>query len=234
MRSSGVSRGNPGDVAVALRDLHPGFCEVTERLFGRSLSPQWLSPTRFAAVTLALDALVTQLDVERLRASLDAAREELDDDQILTVLEIVSVAGLHSVSMAAPIVLEECVSWSGAEVTLSPAAEASKEAFERSGPRPRPVDGMYGAILALDVDYFEAFRNWIDHPWKSGVLDHGSLHLVCIAIDVACTHLHEPGLRRHLQEAFKCDVTVHEALEVVQMASMEGLRTVFAGVHAGF
>jgi alkylhydroperoxidase/carboxymuconolactone decarboxylase family protein YurZ len=216
--------------AELLSGRDAGFREVTERLFGRNLRPQWLSETRFAAVTLALDSLTMQLDPQRLRERLKAALTVLDMDQALTVLQLVSVAGLHSVSTGAPILLEEFEKVAGPR-PLSESERRIKHAFESSGPRPRRMDPMYESILKLDADYFEAFRAWIDHPWKAGTLDHGTLHLVCIAIDIACTHLYESGFRRHVREAFACGVTAQEVLEVIQLASLEGLRTVFIGTE---
>lgn len=89
------------------------------------------------------------------------------------------------------------------------------------------MDAMYGSILERDPEYFEAFRAWIDHPWRSEALDHGTLHLVCIALDIACTHLYESGFRRHIREAFDLGVSVDEIFEVIELASVEGLRSVF-------
>ena len=216
-------------VAKRLADDDPQFYKASDRLFGRSAGPQWLSPVRFHAVRIALDALVTQLDVRRLKGTLREASPVLNRDQVLTILELVSVAGLHSVSSGAQIIVEEFEA-RDSEIPLSETAERVKARFESSGPRPRPVDGMYGAVLKLDDDYFEAFSSWINVPWNRASLDDGTRHLACIALDVACTHLYEPGTRRHVREAIACGVTKEEMLEVIQMASVTGLETVVRGM----
>ena len=217
------------DVTGRLADEDPQFHNASDRLFGRSAAPQWLSPARFHAVRVALDALVTQLDVSRLRGTLLEASAVLDRDQVLTILELVSVAGLHSVSSGAQIIVEEFEAAEG-EIVLQETAERVKARFESSGPRPRPVDAMYGAVLKLDHDYFDAFSSWINVPWNRASLDDGTLHLACIALDVACTHLYDPGTRRHVREAIACGVTKEEMLEVIQMASVTGLETVVRGM----
>ena len=210
-------------------DEDAAFYGASDRLFGRCAGPQWLSPLRFHAVRIALDAMVTQLDMNRLRATLREASDVLDRDQVLTIIELVSVVGLHSLSSGVPILVEE-VEALGGEIALSPAAEQAKQRFETSGPRPRPVDAMYGAILKLDHDYFDAFASWIDVPWNRTSLDDGTRHLVCVALDVACTHLYEPGTRRHVREALACGVTKEEMFEVMQLASVTGLETIVRGV----
>lgn len=226
-RATGRSAG----IADRIGELDPGFAELTERLFGRTLTPRHLTPVRHAAVILCLDALVTQLDPARLDERIAVAAHALNDQQIISVLQLTSVAGLHSVSTGAPALREELINLVGPQ-ELSAEQERIRHAFENDGPRPRPMDAMYRSILERDPEYFEAFRAWIDHPWRSGALDHGSLHLVCIALDIACTHLYELGFRRHVREALDLDVSADEVFEVIELASVEGLRTVFAAGRA--
>ena len=218
--------GKSAGIAQRIAELDPRFTELTERLFGRVLTPRYLSTVRHAAVSLCLDALVTQLDSTRLDARLSVADQILNEQQIIAVLQLTSVAGLHSVSTGAPALAEEARARFGG---TDPSAEQElvRHAFENDGPRPRPMDAMYGSILERDPEYFEAFRAWIDHPWRSEALDHGTLHLVCIALDIACTHLYESGFRRHVREAFDLGVSVDEIFEVIEIASVEGLRSVF-------
>jgi len=222
-RVTGTSSG----IAQRIGQLDPRFTELTERLFGRALTPRCLSAMRHAAVTLCLDALVTQLESTRLDARISIAAQVLSEQQIIAILQLTSVAGLHSVSTGAPALAEEARARFGA-VELTAEQERVRHAFENEGPRPRPMDAMYRSILERDPEYFEAFRAWIDHPWRSGALDHGTLHLVCIALDIACTHLYESGFRRHVREALDLGVSADEIFEVIEIASVEGLRSVFA------
>ncbi len=54
--------------------------------------------------------------------------------------------------------------------------------------------------------------------------------LIYIAIDSATTHLYEPGLRVHIQNALKYGATVHEIMEVYQLTSVLGIHTVTFGM----
>ena len=51
-----------------------------------------------------------------------------------------------------------------------------------------------------------------------------------IAIDAATTHLYEPGLRIHIQNALKLGATTEEIMEVFQLTSVLGMHTCTVGV----
>jgi len=53
---------------------------------------------------------------------------------------------------------------------------------------------------------------------------------IYIAIDVATTHLYEPGLRIHIQNALKYGATKEEIIEVYQLTSVLGMHTCTMGV----
>ena len=53
---------------------------------------------------------------------------------------------------------------------------------------------------------------------------------IYIAIDAATTHLYEPGLRIHIQNALKYGATVQEIMEVYQLISVLGMHTFTMGI----
>ena len=57
-------------------------------------------------------------------------------------------------------------------------------------------------------------------PWTTGGLDPKVRELIYIAIDSATTHMYEPGLRVHIQNAFKYGATVQEIMEVYRKADL--------------
>ena len=49
-------------------------------------------------------------------------------------------------------------------------------------------------------------------------------------IDVATTHLYEPGLHIHIRNAFKYGATKEEIMEVFELVSILGMHTISMGV----
>ena len=188
-----------------------------------------LDPKVQALIVVALSSTVTQLDTLEIQHAVERAVEVgATRDEILCVLQLTSVIGLHSCSVGIPI-LAECAraarlnGWSGA---YTPEQQAVVRKFETEGPRPRPVDAMFDAIVRADPAYFERFAEFIDVPWQSDALTPEVKELVYIAIDVACTHLYVDGIRRHITAALSQGTTPAEIFEVIQLASATGMRTI--------
>ena len=66
-------------------------------------------------------------------------------------------------------------------------------------------------------------------PAVSGVLDKKTIELIGIALDVCCTNLYAPGVRRHIQRALKAGATKEEITAVLQIAALQGLHSVCVG-----
>lgn len=208
-----------------------GFYGSAERLFGRPWRSRRLTPKVRALIQVALNGTVTQLDRSELGRSIDAAVSAgADRAEVMCTLQLASVIGLHSCSVAIPELVSAMKQADPERWSRQYTAEQRQiaEAFESSGPRPRPVDGMFDAILRLDHEYFSDYAAFLDQPWESTALDPAIKELVWIAIDVACTHLYVDGIRRHIRAALDGGVTTEEIFEVIQLASATGLRTLGA------
>ena len=92
--------------------------------------------------------------------------------------------------------------------------------------------GFWDYLLALDPDFFEAYLNYSALPWTNGVLEPKLKEFVYIAIDVATTHLYEPGMRIHIRNALSYGATPREILEVIKVVSGMGVHTMTLGVPA--
>jgi alkylhydroperoxidase/carboxymuconolactone decarboxylase family protein YurZ len=66
-------------------------------------------------------------------------------------------------------------------------------------------------------------------PAVSGALDAKTIELIGIALDVSCTHLYAPGVRRHIQRALKAGATREEITAVLQLATLQGLHSMCVG-----
>ncbi len=91
-------------------------------------------------------------------------------------------------------------------------------------------EGIWGQVLSLDPDFFEAYLNFSAVPWKTGVLPPKIKELIYIAIDASTTHLYEPGLRQHISNALKYGATKEEIMEVLELTSVLGIHTCTMGV----
>jgi alkylhydroperoxidase/carboxymuconolactone decarboxylase family protein YurZ len=67
-------------------------------------------------------------------------------------------------------------------------------------------------------------------PWKHDHLSPKFKHLVCIAVDAAATHLHVPGVRRHIRLALDHGATQDEIMEVIELTSTLGIHAMNIGV----
>lgn len=85
-------------------------------------------------------------------------------------------------------------------------------------------------LLQVDADYFEAYLRFSSVPWRSGSLEPKVKELIYIAIDASTTHLFEPGLRLHVQNALRYGATIEEVMEVYELTSVLGIHTCTVGV----
>ena len=91
-------------------------------------------------------------------------------------------------------------------------------------------DKFWDGLLQLNPDFFEAYLNFSSIPWTKGVLEPKVKEFIYIAIDASTTHLYEPGLRIHIQNALKYGATKEEIMEVYQLTSVLGMHTCTLGV----
>ena len=82
---------------------------------------------------------------------------------------------------------------------------------------------LWDQMHALDADFLEAYLAFRSVPHESGPLDTKTRELIMIAINAATTHLYEPGVRRHMQNAFKAGATQAEILETIQLTTVMGI-----------
>jgi alkylhydroperoxidase/carboxymuconolactone decarboxylase family protein YurZ len=84
-------------------------------------------------------------------------------------------------------------------------------------------------LIEFDPDYFAAYLE-LSSPSPSSQLDAKTRELICIAIDVAATHLYRPGARIHIRRAIELGASPTEIIEVFELASLIGVHAVVEGV----
>ena len=81
----------------------------------------------------------------------------------------------------------------------------------------------------LDPAWTEKVMAMAIAPAVAGALDKKTLELIGIALDVACTNMYAPGVRRHIQRALAAGATKEEITAVLQLASLQGLHSICLG-----
>jgi alkylhydroperoxidase/carboxymuconolactone decarboxylase family protein YurZ len=89
-------------------------------------------------------------------------------------------------------------------------------------------DELWGEVLRMDPDFFEAYLNFSSKPWVKGVLPSKIKELIYIAINAV--HMYAPGLRQHIRNALKYGATVEEILEVLEIVSVIGIHSFLMGI----
>ena len=213
--------------------LDPEYIDAAIRLYEYPLLRRALSERDQALILLSLEVLVTQLRPERIRQRIDGARfAGASYDEILATVELASVVGLHSISYGLPRLQQVLESRGEAfDAERNPDRAERVAAHEARGYRGMNIDGMLSSILHADPEYFERFTSLLEIPWlRVDVLDNKIKQMICIAIDACCSHLYEEGLIRHYHEALDAGVTPAQIVEVLQLCSITGLRSLEASL----
>jgi alkylhydroperoxidase/carboxymuconolactone decarboxylase family protein YurZ len=180
-------------------------------------------------ILLAVNASATHLYVPAISAHMkNALHEGASSDEILEVLEMVSVIGMHTCSTGVPILLEELAAAGMAPPKqLAPRQQEVKDRFlkERGW-----WSDFLEAMVILQPDLLEAYVGYSTVPWKRGAIPPKMKELVYIAIDAQTTHLYVDGLRSHIRNALKLGATAEEITEVFALISGMGFHTLTVAV----
>ena len=97
----------------------------------------------------------------------------------------------------------------------------------------KPASGNWNPdwepFAKLDPAWTERVIGVAIAPTVTGALDKKTIELIGIALDVACTNMYAPGVRRHIQRALKAGATKEEITAVLQIASLQGLHSICLG-----
>jgi alkylhydroperoxidase/carboxymuconolactone decarboxylase family protein YurZ len=77
-----------------------------------------------------------------------------------------------------------------------------------------------------DPDWTERCARMANNPWTTGVLPVKWIELICVALNAACTHRNEPGLRRHIQAALDAGASAQEVRDILKGVSVLGIHSV--------
>jgi len=212
--------------AVVLK-LDPGYFASYLKLRAVPVKNQNLPPKIQELLLIALDAACTTLFVPGIKAHIEAAlKAGASKAEILDVLQLSSVLGIHAITMGVPTLLE-VLEEEGIQQSVP--RDARREALKADYKAKRGFwDPIWQAVVDMDPDFFEAYTEFSSHAFRKpggGSLDPMIKELVFCAIDVSTTHLYEPGLKVHVRNAIRYGATPAQILEVYQLAALMGVHT---------
>lgn len=183
-------------------------------------------------VLLAVNAAVTHLHEGAMRQHIRRALGlGATAAEIAEVLQLVSVLGIHAISIGFPALLD-IAAQEGRADELPPAEMDArqldlKESFTTTRGYWNP---FWEQALRLDPELFEAYFAFSSVPWNHGTLEPKVKEFVYVAIDASTTHMFDGGTRGHMANAFKHGATVQELLEVLELCVPLGIQSVAAGM----
>jgi alkylhydroperoxidase/carboxymuconolactone decarboxylase family protein YurZ len=212
------------------RALDPAFVDAYRSMLAAASSRHALSDADRELIGLALTAAVTYLHLPGLQRHIQSALAAgATTTQIVEALEISSVLGIHTLTVAVPVIFEE-LQYDASE-PLTEEQEALKSAFlmRPGGSWPE----MWNLLVRVDAEFLTAYKDYSGAPWthEEG-LEPKIREFIYIAINASTTHLLVPGIRAHTRKALAHGATLEELLEVLKLTSLIGMRSFIEGSGA--
>jgi alkylhydroperoxidase/carboxymuconolactone decarboxylase family protein YurZ len=82
------------------------------------------------------------------------------------------------------------------------------------------------SLAESDPDWTERCARMSNNPWTTAVLPVKWIELICIALNAACTHRNETGVRRHIRAALEAGATGQEIRDTLKGVSVLGIHAV--------
>ena len=229
-----ATRGYWSELWDGVLQLSPEFFEAYSAFSSVPWKHGTLPPKIKELIYVAIDASTTHLYNPGTRIHIaNALKQGATRNEVMEVLEIVSVLGIHTISTGLPILIDELrKSGRGDEVKDGPLTaeqERLKHDFIDNRGYWNPV---WEQLLQHAPEFFDAYSRLSSVPWRHGTLAPKIRERIYVAIDAATTHLYLPGLRTHIRNALGHGATVAEIMEVLQLTSVLGIHTITEGVPA--
>jgi alkylhydroperoxidase/carboxymuconolactone decarboxylase family protein YurZ len=208
------------------REWEPVFAEQCLKMSADPWTNGVLPRKDVELISIAVNAACTNLSAEGTRRHIRGALEAgASREEILMILKIGSLLSIHTVSLGAPILLEEAKA-AGAKRTPKEAATPVCDKMKAAGQWNTAWDGFF----EIDPAWTEAIIAVSLPVYTSGVLSPKLAEFLSIAVDASITHMYAPGTRRHIQTALKLGATTEEIMEVLKICASQGMQASNLGV----
>lgn len=226
------SRGHWSSLWGEMLQLDADFFESYLRLAAVPWRIGTLSSKTKELICIAANASTTHLYGPSIRIHMrNALKCGATQDEIMEVMELAAVLGIHSATSGVPILIEELeAAGRGGELASLELGPREHELKERFTANRGYWSDVWNHVLRLSPDFFEAYLEFSSVPWRSGCLEPKTKELIYIAIDVSTTHLYDSGTRIHIRNALGYGATAKEIMEVFELVSVLGIHTLTEGV----
>ena len=212
-------------------ELDSNFFSTYSRFSSVPSKNNALAPKIREFIYIAIDASTTHLYLPGLKLHMENALAlGATRDEIMEVLELTSVLGIHTCTMGVPILMDELRKMGRGDevdnIEYGDHEKALKESFIKNRGYWSP---FWDDMLKLSPEFFECYLDFSSVPWKSGTLEPKVKEFIYIAIDTATTQLHEEGARIHIRNALNYGATKEEIMEIFQCVSVLGMHALTEG-----
>jgi alkylhydroperoxidase/carboxymuconolactone decarboxylase family protein YurZ len=220
----------PWDPSFAkLREWDPAWAE---RCFKMTTNP-WtngiLPLKTVELICIAVASACTNLNAEGTRRHVRGALEAgATREEILTVLKMSSLLGIHSCSLGAPLLLEEAKA-----AGVEPVPRSKEKVSTPMCDKTRAVgqwSTAWDPFFNLDPLWTEQFMATGLPIYAGGLIPPVLAEFLSIAFDASYTHMYAPGTRRHIKAALKLGATMEEIMEVLKLCVVQGVQAFNLGV----
>ena len=182
-------------------------------------------------INIAINVACTHLSEEGIRQHIRRAiAEGVTSEEIAETIQLASVLGIHSCTVGIPMLLDQSDSGLSREATTSGSLEPSQLQLKQRFIEKRGYwSSLWDGLLTHSEAFFEAYLNFSSVPWSRATLSPKAKELIYIAIDIATSHLFEPGTKLHINNAIKHGASTGEILEVIETVSLLGLQSIPLG-----
>lgn len=217
----------------AILRLSPEYFESYLRLQDSAQARRRLPPKIQEFVYIAVAACTTHIHTPAIRAHIQAARDVgATQKEIMEVLGLTYLVGIHTVTLGAPILLELMEELGMSKAHLhSPQLEAERAKIKEDFIRRRGFwTETWNPLLELDPVFFESYADFSALASSSRTLEPKYREIVVCAFDAATTHLYGRGTKIHMRNALKLGASPDEIMEMLEITSLMGIDGVTAGV----
>jgi alkylhydroperoxidase/carboxymuconolactone decarboxylase family protein YurZ len=202
------------DAHRRLAELDPEFADAFDDYLTAARSAGPLDQKTRELLQLAHDASVTVLDADGVRLRVQRARETgATDQEILGVLEVVTLISIHSLSTGLPLV------YGPDEHPRPPELRGGYwDDFEARSP------GFHGTLAAVLPDVYAAYRRLGAVLWTR--LAPKLRELALVVADLSTSHLYTSGAALHIAGALRAGATREEIAAAIALAVPCAARTI--------